>query len=156
MRSSRVFHKGERINDRDYHAYMVDPGGAAARPLPDKRLFTVPVIDTFLRALTEYYDKDAVAPGIVVAWLPERKVFYCSVRRYSSHTHALRSTVIAKGESSQTSERAVKYAMRRWRTAILHPRQDNLDFIMRTPTALADELDGLDSKGGWDGQDFNR
>lgn len=127
---ARVYQKGERpIKDHDA---MVHPGSAAAKALPDKRLYAVPIIDTFLRALTEYYDKDAVAPGIVVAWLPERKIFYCSVRRYASHTFALTSNVLVSARSRHSSEQAVKTAMKVWKRTILQPQQENLDFIMKT------------------------
>lgn len=92
-----------------------------------------PMLDVFLKALTEYYSTDGVAPGIVVAWLPNRQVFYCSVRRYSLHTHALRSSVIVHGCSRLSAEQAIKRAMAKWKDEVKKPRQSNLKLFMTEP-----------------------
>lgn len=90
----------------------------------------VPILDTFLKALTEHYSTDSVAPGIVTAYLPDRRVFYCSVRRYSAHTFAMHSNVIVSGASKRSADAAVSLTMRKWKGEILRPRQDNLRLFM--------------------------
>lgn len=97
------------------------------------------VLAVFLKALCEFYETDSVAPGIVLSWLPDRKVFYCSVRRYSLHTHALRSRVVITAVSRVSPDKAVLTAMRKWQDEVRNPRQDNLDLFMKEPLAELDE-----------------
>ena len=91
------------------------------------------VFDVFLKALTEYYVADGVAPGVVVSWLPDRRVFYCSVRRYSLHTFALRSSVVVTGVSKLSADQAVIRAMHKWKDEVKQPRQSNLKLLMTLP-----------------------
>lgn len=89
-----------------------------------------PIFDIFLKALTEHYATDGVAPGIVVAWLPDERVFYCSVRRYSQHRFAMRSNVVMSARSKLSSEAAVRGAMKTWKQEVLRPRQSNLNLFV--------------------------
>lgn len=100
------------------------------------------ILDVFLKALTEHYSTDGVAPGIVTAWLPDRRLFYCSVRRYSQHKFALRSNVVVSFGSKLSANAAIAGAMRKWKQEIRHPRQSNLKLFMK------EDLD--DGRGvGW-------
>jgi hypothetical protein len=89
------------------------------------------VLDTFLKALTEYYSTDTLAPGIVTAYLPDRRVYYCSVRRYSITTFGLHNRVIVTASSSISSSHAVKVTMCKWKEEIQRPQQTNLKLFMR-------------------------
>jgi hypothetical protein len=88
------------------------------------------ILDVFLKALTEHYATDSLAPGIVVAWLPDRCIFYCSVRRYSPHNFAMQSNIIVKAVSTLSADSAIHRAMQKWKQEILKPRQSNFDLFM--------------------------
>lgn len=39
-------------------------------------------IEIFLQMLSELYPSDTLAPGLVIAWLPDKNIFYVSAVRY--------------------------------------------------------------------------
>lgn len=96
------------------------------------------ILETFLKALCEHYSTDSVAPGIVVSWLGDRRLYYCSVRRYSLHTHALRSNVIVAAASKHSMEAALGLAMKKWQDEVKNPRQSNLKLFMSMPFDVED------------------
>lgn len=99
-------------------------------------------MDVFLRALTEHYAQDVTAPGVVVAWLPDQAVYYCSVRRYASTAFALHGNVVVKYRSRASAEDAVRGAMRRWRDEIRRPRQSHLALFMDADLRPRGSFDG--------------
>lgn len=73
------------------------------------------MIRAVLKQITAYYKDDKIAPGMVIAWLPNRKTFYCSIRRYGIGTeNANRANVVAAYESTGYRA-AVLGAIRNWK-----------------------------------------
>lgn len=68
--------------------------------------------EVFLKALTEYYRGDHLAPGLVLAWLPERSLWYASIVRYPENG---KKHVVVKVESDVSLNDAMEQVMTHWR-----------------------------------------
>lgn len=58
--------------------------------------------DEFLKMLTKFYSKDHIAPGVQLAWLEDKEVFYGGVHIFP---HGLQSrTVLVKATAPTSGE----------------------------------------------------
>lgn len=75
------------------------------------------IMKSLLPAVTEMYSKDHTVPGLVVAWLPEDKVFYASIARY---TDGMKEVVAS--ERGKTLDQAVSRLAKTWSHDTKHQR----------------------------------
>lgn len=81
-------------------------------------------MEEFLKKLTEYYATDPTAPGIIIAWLLDRKQFYCSVQRFTERFGGGKLVVTKAMEP--TFDGAVKKAMAIWEMMVKKIEEDRL------------------------------
>lgn len=55
-----------------------------------------------LMELSAYYFRDKIAPGLQSAWLPDKKLFYVAVHRFTNHSIESR-TVVAKATGTDAT-----------------------------------------------------
>jgi hypothetical protein len=80
--------------------------------------------ELFLKAVTEYYAEDDVAPGLVAAWLPDCGKWYVSLRRYGVGTGAMLHSNVELTAVSRTSlENALRVLRGQWRLKALSEPQ---------------------------------
>jgi hypothetical protein len=82
-----------------------------------------------LKQITEYYKDDKIAPGMVTAWLPGRKTFYCSIRRYGIGTENPRRADVITAYESTSYRAAVLGCVRNWRrlTDVIDAAKPSMD-----------------------------
>lgn len=71
----------------------------------------------YLKELCEFYNRDAIAPGLQSAWLPDKSVFYVAVHRFPTRSIESR-TVVAKAMHADL-EQAEADCMTIWRGLVL-------------------------------------
>jgi hypothetical protein len=90
--------------------------------------------ELFLKALTEYYNSDRLAPGIVVAWLPEKQTFYASVTRFPSIGHHHKEVVV-KVEDAESAAVALDKLAEKWKSKVA-PRKTNLAAFLESGNTI--------------------
>lgn len=76
------------------------------------------LLETCLRAITELYPHDQVAPGVVVAYLKDRRCFYASFARYPGGAKEIISSA-----TGSTLDEAVSSLTKTWYSGVRHARQ---------------------------------
>jgi hypothetical protein len=92
----------------------------------EKSVLAKNTAETFLKALTEYYANDRLAPGLVLAWLPDKNVWYGSVCRYEHGT----KTIVTRIERTDSLANVLKNLVGAWRKSIARPDKSNLRYIL--------------------------
>lgn len=72
------------------------------------------LLETCLRAISELYPEDSTAPGVVLSFLSDRKLFYASFARYPNGTESGSKIVLASATSASSIEAALSSLAKAW------------------------------------------
>lgn len=79
------------------------------------------MIPGFLQALTEYYKNDKIAPGLQMAYLNDKNLWYVAVHTFPGDTIASRK-VVAKATDSNFNSAVIK-CQEVWESIILEEQK---------------------------------
>lgn len=82
-------------------------------------------MDLFLKSLTEFYEGDAHAPGIQLAWLSDKQCWYAAVHRYQVGNGSNRQ-VVTSCKSSVSKASVIDTLMKQWKEIVVSKQKNNL------------------------------
>lgn len=97
----------------------ITPKSAKAKAKPARRAPSD--LETILKGIAELYPVDPSAPGVVQAWIRQRKEFYASIVRYNE-VHGGGKQILAAAYAD-TPEAALALAIANWREGTHNARK---------------------------------